>query len=87
MKAVFTKDAEHDLGCLGKNIANRIVVKIFWFAEHFQEQIPQPLGGGFRGFFKLRVGDWRVIYEIDHGLQTLVVHLVDHRSKVYERRP
>lgn len=87
MKVVFSKEAEHDLERLGKNIASRIVAKLLWFAEHFPEQMPQPLGGGFRGFFKLRVGDWRVIYEVDHSIQALVIHLVDHRSRVYERRP
>ena len=84
---VFTAEAEHDLKRLAKNVASRIVTKVLWLAEHFEEQIPQPLGGGLKGFFKLRVGDWRVIYEIDRGIHTLIVHLIDHRSRVYERKP
>mgnify|MGYP001558984194 CR=1 FL=1 len=87
MKVVFTREAEHDLRRLGREVASRIVSKIIWQAEHFAEQIPQPLGAGFRGFFKLRVGDWRVVYEIEHTAGLLVVHLIDHRSRIYERRP
>lgn len=87
MRVIFTQEAERDLKRLSRDIASRIVSKILWHAENFQKQVPQPLGAGFKEFFKLRVGDWRVVYEADPVAQLLVVHLVDHRSKIYERRP
>ena len=86
MKIVFTEEAEHDLKRIGNAVAGRIVGKILWFGEHFTEQIPQPLGHRFKGLFKLRVGDWRVVYEVDYVVDMLIVHLIDHRSKIYERK-
>ena len=43
------------------------------------------LDAAFRhaGFYKLRVGDWRVIYEVDPARCTLVVHAVKHRREAY----
>lgn len=35
--------------------------------------------------FRLRVGDWRVLYEIDHGQRSLHVRHVGTRGKVYKR--
>jgi len=37
-----------------------------------------------RAGFRLRVGDWRVIYDLDHGLQVLAVERVGPRGSVYE---
>jgi mRNA interferase RelE/StbE len=34
-------------------------------------------------FFRLRVGDWRVILSIDHGRVTVVVLEVKHRRSAY----
>ncbi len=34
--------------------------------------------------YKLRVGDYRLIADIDHGLQRIEVTLIDHRSRVYK---
>lgn len=86
MKVVFTEEAEQDLKRLDRTISSRIVEKTLWFSEHFTQQIPKPLAHRFKGFFKLRVGDWRVVYEIDRALGILIVHLIDHRHKIYERK-
>jgi addiction module RelE/StbE family toxin len=42
-------------------------------------------GSQFKGLFKLRVGDWRLIYRVTVG-QVLFVTL-GHRSEVYEEPP
>jgi mRNA interferase RelE/StbE len=34
--------------------------------------------------YRLRVGDWRVIYTLSHQALTVVVIRVGHRSEVYE---
>lgn len=39
-------------------------------------------GDQFKGLFKLRVGDWRLIYRVVHG-EVLFVTL-GHRSEVYQ---
>lgn len=85
MTVFFTEDAEHDLKKFGREVASRIVAKCVWFAERFETQTLAPLGGNYKEFYKLRIGDWRVIYEIDFKNDRLIVHIIDHRSKIYKR--
>jgi mRNA interferase RelE/StbE len=33
---------------------------------------------------KLRVGDWRVMYEVNHNDKVVTVHKVGHRKEVYK---
>lgn len=41
-----------------------------------------PLRQNLRGFWKLRVGDYRVIYQIQK--QTVRILIISHRSEVYK---
>ena len=38
---------------------------------------------GLAGYYRYRVGDWRVTYEIDKDSSIVVVLIVAHRSKAY----
>ena len=42
-------------------------------------------GPFFRGQYRLRMGDYRAIYEIDRGSQVITVLRVEHRSDAYRR--
>ena len=42
-----------------------------------------PLKGEFKGMYKLRIGDYRVIYA-KTDRETVLVLRIGHRSKVYE---
>lgn len=42
------------------------------------------LSGPLTGFFRYRVGDWRVIYNIDDDERRVRVHTIAHRADVYE---
>ena len=44
----------------------------------------KPLKGELSGYYRYRVGDYRVIYEIDDGLGQVTIILIEHRSRVYE---
>lgn len=41
------------------------------------------LKGPLAGHFRYRVGDWRVIYQVDEQEREVTVLLIAHRSKVY----
>ncbi|WP_442947936.1 type II toxin-antitoxin system RelE family toxin [Nostoc sp.] len=41
------------------------------------------LKGDFAGLFRYRVGDWRVVYQVDEEQQLITILLVAHRSDVY----
>jgi mRNA interferase RelE/StbE len=50
-----------DLEKLTQAVRLRVVKKINWLAENFDQINPQPLTADLLGLFKLRVGDYRVI--------------------------
>jgi mRNA-degrading endonuclease RelE of RelBE toxin-antitoxin system len=53
--------------------------------EYHPEQ-GKPLTGVLRGWFRHRVGDIRVVYEIEHGAHVVVIHAIGKRrdSEVYQ---
>ncbi len=78
--------ADHDLESLDKPVAKRIGSRIKWLAENIEHIKPEPLTGEWVRFFKLRVGDYRVIYKIFHDEQMIVIHRVRHRREVYKEK-
>jgi len=85
-QCILTKEAELDLKRLDYSTRKRILEKIKWMRENFDQITPLPLGGKWRGFFKLRVGDWRVVYEIEISTNLITIHYIDHRNKIYKRK-
>ena len=45
-----------------------------------------PLKGDLRGLRRVRVGDYRVVYEVLEGELVVLVVLVAHRREAYRRR-
>lgn len=56
--------AARELARLDKSVSRRIVNRIRWLAENLDSIKPVTLTGDLAGFYKLRVGDYRVVYEI-----------------------
>jgi len=48
--------------------------------------LPTVLTADFRDYFKLRVGDWRIFYQVDWYRNIITIQYIDHRSKAYKRR-
>jgi mRNA interferase RelE/StbE len=48
-------------------------------------QIAKPLHGGLRGYWRYRIGDYRVICEIKRDVMTVLVLEIGHRREVYRR--
>ncbi len=81
---VFTPQAESNLIQLDRMIAQRVLRKIRWLAEHFDDVTPEPLTGQWQGMYKLRVGDYRVLYTVNQAEEQITIHLVRHRREVYK---
>jgi mRNA interferase RelE/StbE len=77
--------ATKELGKLDKSVAKRIVERVNWLAENLKRVQPKTLTGEFEGLFKLRVGDYRVVYELIHNEQMIVVHVIGHRREIYRK--
>jgi len=54
--------------------------------ENFTEIVPEPLSNVWKDYFKLRIGDWRVVYQIEHKTSLLVIHNIELRDKIYKKR-
>jgi mRNA interferase RelE/StbE len=78
--------AVRELAGLDKPVGRRIVERLRWLATHFDEIRPEGLIGDLAGLYKLRVGDYRVIYEVLSAERTIVIHAMGHRRPVYRRR-
>ena len=78
--------ATRDLTRLDRVDAQRVVRRIYWFASNHDTVRPEALSGSLAGLYKLRAGDFRVIYEILHSEQTLLVHAIGHRREIYRKR-
>lgn len=81
---VFTSQAEENLAKLDKQIAQRILKKIRWLAENLETLTPEPLTGQFQDVYKLRVGDYRVLYTLEDEQKLIVILLIKHRREVYK---
>lgn len=78
----WSNNADKFLEKLPKEISKRIVHKVngikdnpFHFVEHYE-------GGSY---FKLRVGDYRVLLDIDTSKKLIEVRVVGHRGNIYNR--
>src|SRR5439155_27274650 len=74
--------ARRSLAKIDPTISKRIVAALDALAED-----PRPPGvralAGHHGWLRVRVGDWRVVYEVrDNELHVLVIEIA-HRSEIY----
>ncbi|MDN5358455.1 MAG: mRNA interferase RelE/StbE [Candidatus Diapherotrites archaeon] len=80
-KAVVTKLQERD--------KHRILDGIKVLVESIQRGTPtdldiKKLKGKWAGFYRLRVGKWRVIFRVDWENRVLLVYNIAKRENVYE---
>ena len=69
---------------LTEAVQERISKKIDWLAENFDQITPMPLSANLAGLFKLRVGDYRVIYSFNNELKLITIYQIGHRREIYD---
>ena len=78
----FVRSARKELESLPTDVVERIWPRIENLAD-----VPRPAGSrklsGRRNLWRLRVGDYRVVYAIDDRQQAVDVVAVRHRKDVY----
>ena len=79
----FTLDATAEIETLTPTIQKRILRKIRWLLDNFETVNHKALTANLTGFFKLRVGDYRVIYSFIVAEKRIIIHKVGHRSSIY----
>ena len=82
---VLTPEAQRDILRLDAVVQTRILNRIEWMGENAELIRHQAMKGDeWRGCFKYRVGDYRIIYQMDPPGKKLIVLKVGHRREVYE---
>lgn len=79
---MLERTAEKDLGRLGSAIRERVITAIRALGAN-----PRPSGcrklAGTKQDWRIRVGDYRVVYEIADEIRIVRINRVRHRSEVY----
>ena len=80
-KVIFKNSAERLFRKLDKFDQQRIVKKLRLLRQN--PFLGKPLRGNLAGLWSLRVGKYRVIYQIKHDELIIFVLDVGHRKKIY----
>ena len=82
-RVALTSSAEKELHGLPKKVIARMIPRL----EHL-ESVPRPPGckklKGGDNEWRIRVGDYRIVYVIDDAARTVDVTRIAHRRDVYE---
>jgi mRNA interferase RelE/StbE len=76
------KIVDEDLPKMPANIRERLVLSLETRLATNPERYGAPLRGPLRGYWKLRVGDYRAVFRI--GGNEVWILAILHRSRVYE---
>jgi mRNA interferase RelE/StbE len=79
----FERRADRDLERLDPQVKQRVLAAIERLASDPRSAALRRLRG--RAESRLRVGDWRVIVELDIAARTIVIQRVLPRGRAYER--
>ena len=77
--------AERDLDQLPRDMLARIDAKLTSLARNPRPRGASKLAGKAGGGWRVRAGDYRILYTIDDASETVSVYRVRPRSDVYRR--
>ena len=81
---LWHKDAVQDLKKIDRKIALSIISKVEKYLARDPIKLSMPLKGNFKGFFRYRIGKFRVIYTIQENHLLILVLKVGKRVEVYD---
>ncbi|MFZ3013631.1 MAG: type II toxin-antitoxin system RelE/ParE family toxin [Nitrospira sp.] len=75
--------ARKELEALSDPVLARVIRKLESLAD-----VPRPAGckklKGYKDMWRIRIGDWRVVYFIDETVRLVSIMRIAHRREVYE---
>lgn len=84
-RVVLTEQAARDVRGLSRDAARRCRNALALLQK--DPSRGQPLKGEWKGLYRYRVGDFRIIYRIRRQELVVVVIAIGHRREVYRRAP
>ncbi len=81
----FRPEADRDLSALDRDVTRRVLSRIRWLAQHFDEITVESLSGRqWKDLFKFRAGDYRILYTVNRAKKLISIHLIGHRREIYD---
>ncbi len=78
-RVIWDKAVFQELKHLDKSQAIKLVKKVEEYLSKAPEKLGKPLVGRFQGLYRYRLGDYRVIYEINREEVVIIIVQVGHR--------
>ncbi|MEW6087992.1 MAG: type II toxin-antitoxin system RelE/ParE family toxin, partial [bacterium] len=78
---------EFDIKKIDKSISKRIFQKIEWLAQN-PKILDTPLKylpNDLKGLQKYRIGDYRILFWVDHPNNVITLYGVEHRRSIYDK--
>ncbi|WP_204305172.1 type II toxin-antitoxin system RelE family toxin [Desulfurobacterium thermolithotrophum] len=83
-KVLYHHKIPEDLREISSETKKRIKSAIENKLMTFPEKYGIPLRKNLKGFWKLRVGDYRIVFKINRAEKEIYILAILHRRKVYE---
>jgi mRNA interferase RelE/StbE len=80
----FSDRAIVNIRHLDTKLARRVRRRFSWLAENVLAHEHDALKGDWAGYYRIRIGDYRAIYRIDHDAYVIVVEEFGLRRDVYD---
>jgi mRNA interferase RelE/StbE len=80
----LTDAAKRQLARLDKSIAKQIMKKLLKWAERTEAIQHEALTGQWSGLYRVRIGDYRAIYDLKRNERIVLVLKIGHRREIYE---
>ena len=78
---IWSDSAVTQLKKLDRSVANQIFQKVTQLKENPYRNVKRIVGSPF---FRLRVGDYRVITDVQESVLRVLILKMGHRKKIYE---
>jgi mRNA interferase RelE/StbE len=83
--AYWDERAVKELKNISPEIAERIKNKVKNHLVNAPKDLGTPMTGNYRGFYRYKIGDYRVIYKIYEARIEILIVQVGHRKNVYDK--
>ncbi len=82
-KILIEKKAEKDLEKIPKEIQRKIISKILELKN--SPRLNAGKISGSNNYYRIRIGDYRAVYEIKNKKREIILFIIRHRKEVYKK--
>lgn len=82
-KVEWKEAAEDNLDELASELALKIHDRIESHLVQAPKQLGKALVGQYKGLYRYRYGDYRILYEIDAYNRLIIINKIGHRKEIY----